>query len=55
MKIRTLIVNLPTIRKPINDNLILKSFDGVKITGFTYGDTFEEIEKDLIGGIENEI
>jgi len=39
-------------KKSYNDNLILKSFDGVKITGFTYGDSFEEIEKDLIGGIE---
>lgn len=30
-------------------NLTLKTFDGIKIVGFTYGDNFEEIEKDLIG------
>ena len=32
-----------------NDDLTLKTFTGVKIVGFTYGDTFEEIEKDLLG------
>jgi hypothetical protein len=32
-----------------NDDLTLKTFRGVKIVGFTYGDTFEEIENDLMG------
>lgn len=39
-------------KKAYNDNLTLKTFDGIKIVGFTYGDSFEGIEKDLIGGIE---
>lgn len=32
-----------------NEDLVLKVFNGVKIVGFTYGDSLEEIEKDLIG------
>lgn len=35
-------------KKAYNDNLILKSFEGVKIVGFTYGDSFEAIEHDLM-------
>ncbi|RXM70872.1 hypothetical protein DP143_13555 [Clostridium tetani] len=35
-------------KKAYNENLTLKTFDGIKIVGFTYGDTFEEIEKDLL-------
>ena len=35
-------------KKAYNDDLTLKSFNGIKIIGFTYGDTFEQIEKDLI-------
>lgn len=31
------------------DNLVLKAYDGIKIVGFTYGDTFESIQNDLIG------
>lgn len=38
-------------KKAYNDDLTLKAFDGIKIVGFTYGDSFEDIEKDLIGGI----
>ena len=36
-------------RKAYNEDLTLKTFSGVKIVGFTYGDTFKEIEKDLLG------
>lgn len=35
-------------KKAYNDNLTLKSFEGVKIVGFTYGDSFEAIEHDLM-------
>jgi len=36
-------------KKAYNEDLTLKAFNGIKIIGFTYGDSFEEIEKDLIG------
>lgn len=36
-------------KKAYNDDLTLKTFNGIKIVGFTYGNTFEEIEKDLLG------
>lgn len=36
-------------KKAYNDNLTLKTFDGIKIIGFTFGDTFSEIEWDLHG------
>ncbi|WP_039242642.1 hypothetical protein [Clostridium botulinum] len=36
-------------KKAYNEDLILKAFNGIKIVGFTFGDTFEEIEKDLLG------
>ncbi|MBU5268902.1 hypothetical protein ACIR03_02685 [Clostridium cochlearium] len=36
-------------KKAYNETLTMKTFDGIKIVGFTYGDTFEEIEKDLLG------
>jgi len=39
-------------KKAYNEDLTLKTFNGIKIIGFTYGDSFEDIEKDLIGGIE---
>ena len=32
-----------------NKDLTLKTFNGIKIIGFTYGDTFKEIETDLLG------
>ena len=32
-----------------NEDLTLKTFNGIKIVGFTYGDSFKDIEKDLIG------
>ena len=31
-----------------NDDLTLKSFNGIKIIGFSYGDTYDEIEMDLV-------
>lgn len=31
-----------------NNDLTLKANPGIQIVGFTYGDSFEEIEKDLI-------
>lgn len=30
-----------------NQDLVLKSFDGIKIIGFTHGDSYEDIESDL--------
>lgn len=35
-------------KKAYNKDLTLKTFNGIKIIGFTYGDSFESIEKDLI-------
>lgn len=36
-------------KKAYNENLTLKTFKGIKIVGFSYGNTFKEIEKDLLG------
>lgn len=36
-------------KKAYNENLTLKTFEGIKIVGFSYGNTFKEIEKDLLG------
>jgi hypothetical protein len=36
-------------KKAYNEDLVLKAFNGIKIIGFTYGDSFEDIEMDLIG------
>lgn len=35
-------------KKAYNEGLTLKTFNGIKIVGFTYGNSFEEIEKDLL-------
>lgn len=35
-------------KKAYNEDLTLKTFSGIKIVGFTYGDSFKEIEEDLI-------
>lgn len=35
-------------KKAYNEDLTLKTFNGINIIGFTYGDTFADIEKDLI-------
>lgn len=34
-------------KKAYTEDLVLKTYDGIKIVGFTYGNTFEEIQKDL--------
>lgn len=36
-------------KKAYNEDLTLKTFNGIRIAGFTYGDSFKDIEKDLIG------
>ncbi|WP_236896993.1 hypothetical protein [Clostridium beijerinckii] len=36
-------------KKAYNEDLTLKTFNGINIIGFTYGNSFDEIEKDLIG------
>ena len=36
-------------KKACNEDLTLKTFNGIKIVGFTYGDSFKDIEEDLIG------
>jgi len=35
-------------KKAYNDDLTLKSFNGIKIIGFSFGDDYEEIENDLV-------
>ncbi|HID0768197.1 TPA: hypothetical protein ACXDAZ_002727 [Clostridium botulinum] len=35
-------------KRAYNEDLTLRSFNGIKIIGFTHGDTFEQIERDLI-------
>jgi len=35
-------------KKAYNEDLTLKAFNGIKIIGFTYGDSFEAIETDLM-------
>jgi len=35
-------------KKAYNDDLTLKTFNGIKIIGFTYGDSFEELEEDMV-------
>lgn len=34
-------------KKAYADNLVLKTYDGIQIVGFTYGDTLEEIEEEI--------
>ena len=34
-------------KKSCNEDLTLKAFSGIKIIGFTYGNSFQEIENDL--------
>ena len=36
-------------KKAYNEDLTLKTFSGIKIVGFTHGDTFYGIEQDLLG------
>lgn len=35
-------------KQAYNDDLTLKSFNGIKIIGFTYGDDLFDIEEDLL-------
>lgn len=35
-------------KKVYNADLTLKTFNGIKIVGFTYGDSFADIEQNLI-------
>ena len=35
-------------KKAYNNDLTLKTFNGIKIIGFTYGDEFADIEYDLL-------
>lgn len=35
-------------KKAYNDDLTLKTFNGIKIIGFTFANCFEGIEKDLV-------
>ncbi|MCP3925534.1 MAG: hypothetical protein GY714_23440 [Desulfobacterales bacterium] len=35
-------------KKTYNDDLTLKTFNGIKIINFTYGNTFSDIENDLL-------
>lgn len=35
-------------KKAYNEDLVLKTYAGIKITGFTYGDTFDCIENQLV-------
>lgn len=34
-------------KKAYNEDLTLKTFDKIKITGFTFGQSFSDIERDL--------
>ena len=40
-------VKLEYYKKAYNDDLILKAFNGIKIIGLTYGDSYEDIEDDF--------
>lgn len=35
-------------KKAYTEELVLKTFNGIKIIGFTYGDSFSELERDMI-------
>ena len=36
-------------KKAYNEDLTLKAFNGIRIMGFTFGNSFHSIEEDLIG------
>lgn len=40
-------VKLEYYKKAYTDDLVLKTYDGIKIVGFTYADDFTEIQSDL--------
>lgn len=35
-------------KKAYTEDLVLKTFSGIRIIGFTFGDSFAELEKDLV-------
>ena len=39
-------------KKAYNDDLTLKTFNGIKIIGFTYANNFEGIEDDLVWNLD---
>jgi hypothetical protein len=39
-------------KKAYNDDLTLKTFNGIKIIGFTYANNFEGIENDLVWNLD---
>jgi len=39
-------------QKAYNDDLTLKTFNGIKIIGFTYGNCYSDIEDDLVSEFE---
>ena len=43
-----ILVKLDYYKKAYNDDLTLKTFNGIKIIGFTHGDEFADIEYDLL-------
>lgn len=48
-------VKMEYYKKTYDEDLSHKAVgDILQITGFTYGDSFSDIEKDLLGGGENE-
>ena len=36
-------------QKSYNEGLTLKTFNGIRIIGFSHGNTFDDIKKDLLG------
>ena len=36
-------------QKAYNDDLTLKNFNGIRIIGFTFANSYEDIQKDLFG------
>lgn len=36
-------------QRSYNEDLTLKTFSGIRIIGFSYGNTFDDIKKDLLG------
>ena len=39
-------------KKAYNDDLTLKTFNGIKIVGFTYANNFEGLENDLVWNLD---
>lgn len=43
-----ILAKLDYYKRAYNDDLTLCNFDGIKITGVTYGNSYEKIESDLL-------